>query len=174
MDISPPLGELAARPSRFRPLAKHRCGLRFPHARHAEALLISPKQKRHPKALVFELVEMGNRSRVTKHIASLRSRSVKYSRHRLTSREDAGPCFGFRFPPSRTIANHPTSCEAGWALVEMGGIEPPSEREDRIASTRVVDLEDSQRDIESRPKYPRAILEGSVARSGNGRPILQR
>lgn len=59
-------------------------------------------------------------------------------------------------------------------LVEMGGIEPPSEREDRNASTRVVDLEDSQRDIESRPKYPRAIPEGSDVRSGDEHPILQK
>jgi len=59
-------------------------------------------------------------------------------------------------------------------LVEMGGIEPPSEREDRNASTRVVELGGSSGDIEDRQKYPKTILEGSDVRSGDEHPILQK
>lgn len=58
--------------------------------------------------------------------------------------------------------------------VEMGGVEPPSEREDRNASTRVVELEGSSRDIEDRRKYPMTILEGSADDSGDRLPILRR
>lgn len=58
--------------------------------------------------------------------------------------------------------------------VEMGGIEPPSEREDRTESTRVVELKGSSGDIEDRQKYPKTILEGSDGRSGGERPILRK
>ena len=53
------LDKLAARPSRFRLLAKHRCGLQFPRARKAVCVLISTNKNRPPKWRAdFIFVEM--------------------------------------------------------------------------------------------------------------------
>mgnify|MGYP003544288577 CR=1 FL=1 len=53
---SPSLVELAAHPSRFRLLAKHRCGLQFPHATAAGQLLTSTQEKAALVGRIFQRV----------------------------------------------------------------------------------------------------------------------